>query len=123
MNLLSIALTQIGVTEIRGARHNPTIVKWFKEIKYGGIKNDETAWCSCFINWCALKAGLVRSGFLNARSWLKVGEEIKNPILRWIDGLVECAFNEIYFKPLSEKWVEEVLEKAKKQAKEEPILI
>jgi len=80
MTILDVALSQFGVVEIPGKGHNKTILKWFKEIKYSGIKNDETAWCSCFINWCALKAGLVRSGYLNARSWLKVGDEIKNPL-------------------------------------------
>lgn len=77
--LLDIALSQYGVTEIRGSKHNPTIVSYSDEIGYKGIIDDETAWCSIFINWCALKAGLERSGKLNARSWLSVGQEIKEP--------------------------------------------
>ncbi|HEY9084026.1 MAG TPA: TIGR02594 family protein [Vicingaceae bacterium] len=77
--LLSIALSQYGVKEIQGKEHNPTIVGYSKEIGYGGIITDETAWCSIFMNWCALKAGLTRSGKLNARSWLTVGEEVTTP--------------------------------------------
>jgi len=77
--LLSIGLSQYGVKEIPGTQHNPTIVGYSKEIGYGGIVDDETAWCSIFLNWCALKAGLQRSKKLNARSWLNIGEEVKEP--------------------------------------------
>ena len=77
--LLNIGLSQYGVKEIPGTKHNPTIVGYSKEIGYGGIVDDETAWCSIFLNWCALKAGLHRSKKLNARSWLNIGEEVKEP--------------------------------------------
>ncbi len=74
-----MALLQYGVKEIIGVKHNPTIVKYSHDIGYKGVVDDETAWCSIFINWCAMKVGLERSGKLNARSWLDVGEEIKTP--------------------------------------------
>ena len=77
--LLNIGLSQYGVKEIPGTKHNPTIVGYSKEIGYGGVVDDETAWCSIFMNWCALKAGLQRSKKLNARSWLNIGEEVKEP--------------------------------------------
>lgn len=80
MSLLEIALSQYGVKEIAGSQHNPTIVQYSKDIGYGGIVDDETAWCSIFMNWCALKAGLERSKKLNAKSWLKVGEEVTEPV-------------------------------------------
>ena len=79
MSILKIALSQFGVTEIVGKEHNPIIVKYSNDIGYKGVVDDETAWCSIFINWCAMKSGLERSGKLDARSWLKVGEEIKKP--------------------------------------------
>lgn len=78
-SLLNIALSQYGVKEIVGEVHNPTIVNYSKEIGYGGIVDDETAWCSIFMNWCAMKSNLVRSKKLNARSWLKVGESTDTP--------------------------------------------
>lgn len=71
--LLRIALTQLGTVEIRGEEHNPQILKYFQETGHSWVKNDEMAWCSAFVNWCALKAGLQGSGKLNARSWLDVG--------------------------------------------------
>jgi len=79
MKLLEIAMSQYGVQEIQGLEHNPVIVNYSKEIGYGGIIDDETAWCSIFMNWVAMKAGLKRSERLNARSWLKVGKEVTEP--------------------------------------------
>lgn len=82
MNLLETALSQFGVQEIPGAESNPVIVRYAKDIGYGAVVlTENTAWCSIFMNWCALKAGLERSGKLNARSWLNFGEEINSPQL------------------------------------------
>ncbi len=78
-SILDIALSQYGITEIKGSNHNPVIVNYSREIGYGGIIDDETAWCSIFINWCALHAGLERSGKLHARSWLRVGKPTQQP--------------------------------------------
>ena len=81
MNILEEALNQYGYQEIIGQNHNPEIVKYFKDIGFDTIKDDETAWCSAFVNWCAMKAGLERTGKLNAKSWLQIGDEIKNPLI------------------------------------------
>ena len=78
--LLNIALTQYGLKEVAGEENNPEIMKYFKEIGHTWVQNDETAWCSAFVNWCAKKAGKEYSGKLNARSWLKVGQEITDPV-------------------------------------------
>jgi len=80
MNLLEEALSQFGHKEIPGDKHNPEIVKFFTEIGFD-IKNDETAWCSAFINWCAMKSGLERTEKLNAKSWLDIGDEVKQPLV------------------------------------------
>ncbi|WP_299243036.1 TIGR02594 family protein [uncultured Aquimarina sp.] len=76
---LNIALAEYGVTEVVGDHHHPRILQYFKEIGHKWVTTDETAWCSAYANWVALKAGCYRSGKLNARSWLKVGAEVKNP--------------------------------------------
>lgn len=70
---LEIAVSQIGVKEIQGSEHNQTIVSYAAESGFNWINDDETPWCSIFVNWCALKAGLKKSNQLNARSWLEVG--------------------------------------------------
>ena len=77
--LLEIAFSQYGTKEIVGEKHNPEVVKYFKEIGFKQINDDETPWCSAFINWCALKSGLERSKKLDARSWLDIGNKIKDP--------------------------------------------
>lgn len=77
--IIEVALSQFGTREISGLEHNPVVVNYFKEIGHSWVKNDETAWCSAFTNWVALKAGANTSKKLNARSWLKVGKEVKEP--------------------------------------------
>ena len=77
--LLEIAISQLGVKEIQGAEDNPAIVNYAKEAGFEWINDDETPWCSIFMNWCAKKAELEASNKANARSWLTVGSSISNP--------------------------------------------
>ena len=70
-----------GLKEIVGPEHNAEIVKFFKEIGFDWVKDDETAWCSAALNYFCKKLGLQRSGKLDARSWLKVGTKIDTPQL------------------------------------------
>lgn len=79
--IINIALSQYGVTETIGNRHNATILGYFKDIGHRWIITDETAWCSAFVNWVALKAKKQRSGKLTARSWLRVGIKTKQPVI------------------------------------------
>ncbi len=74
--LLEVALSQYGVKEIPGQENNLKILKYFREIGHSWVTTDETAWCSAFVNWCAHMAGYERSGKLNARSWIEVGDQI-----------------------------------------------
>ncbi len=77
--LINIALSQYGVTEIVGYQHNPVVLNYFKDIGHKWVATDETAWCSSFVNWVALRANVERSHKLTARSWLNVGTTIKQP--------------------------------------------
>lgn len=79
LRLRRIAESQLGVEEYAGTEHNPRILAYAKQIGYGGIAVDETAWCSIFANWCAMRASLPYSGKLNARSWLEVGQPVEDP--------------------------------------------
>jgi uncharacterized protein (TIGR02594 family) len=78
-DLFKIALEEYGVQEIEGDNHEERILQYFREIGQSWVKNDETAWCSAFLNWCAKRGGYKYSGKLNARSWLEVGEETHDP--------------------------------------------
>ena len=77
--VLDKALDEWGTKEIVGKKHNPEVLKYFGEIGHSWVKNDELAWCSAFINWCAKKAGFDYTGKLNARSWLDIGKQIIKP--------------------------------------------
>ena len=77
-NLLKIAVNQLGQKEIPGSHHNPEIVKYATEAGFTWVNDDETPWCSIFVNWVAKKAGLQTSNKLNARSWLLVGLNVDN---------------------------------------------
>ncbi len=74
-----VALDLYGLKEISGPKHEPQVVQFFKDLGYDQINNDETAWCSAFVNWCHKVAGLPYTGKLHATSWLDWGEEVQDP--------------------------------------------
>ena len=78
-NLLNVAINEIGVKEIAGTRHSKRILDYAKESGFSWINDDETPWCSIFMNWVTKKAGLARSKSASARSWLNVGETVNYP--------------------------------------------
>jgi uncharacterized protein (TIGR02594 family) len=69
MNTLDIALKEYGIWEWPGAENNPRVLNYFKEIGQGWVKDDETAWCAAFVNWCLVKSGKPQTGSLAARSF------------------------------------------------------
>lgn len=73
------AMTQYGVKEIVGAKGNPQVLRYFMVSGHSWVKNDELAWCSAFVNWCAREEFYESTGKLNARSWLDVGFEVRTP--------------------------------------------
>ncbi len=77
--IVRIALGEFGVTETPGKEHNQTVLNYFHEIGQAWVTTDETAWCSAYANWVALKAGVERSGKLTARSWLGIGTPTDTP--------------------------------------------
>lgn len=80
MSYLDLALSQVGIGEIEGVKDNPEILKYFNVLGFDGAKlKDETAWCSAYVNWVMKESCLDHTGKLNARSWLKIGEEITEP--------------------------------------------
>lgn len=78
-NLLKIALSQYGVKEITGDKHNQTIIDYAHDVGEDWVNDDETPWCSLFVKWCVWKAGFGILGKANARSWLKEGELTTEP--------------------------------------------
>lgn len=78
MKWLEEAWKRLGEAEIRGARHNPEIVGWWKAIGLGGIKDDETANCGAFVGAMLVHGGLSLDQIPiaargSARAYAKIG--------------------------------------------------
>lgn len=77
---IKIARSLEGISEIKGSKHNPEIVQFWKDIKRGGIKDDETPWCAAFVGACLERAGIKSSRFESAKSYLEWGVKLDKPV-------------------------------------------
>jgi uncharacterized protein (TIGR02594 family) len=75
---LAIAQAELGVSETRGRQHTPKIVEYHKATELKAT-DDETPWCSAFVNYCMKKVKLDRTHSALARSWLSWGVPLKVP--------------------------------------------
>ena len=80
-SLIAAALSAWGVEDIPGSEHNITILGWLDQLGFPMIADDETPWCSTFVNWVAMVTGHERSCHLSARSWLDVGKTMPAPMV------------------------------------------
>lgn len=78
---LTEAKKHIGTKEIKGSLHEPKILQWWKAIKRGGIKDDETPWCAAFVGGCLEAVGLMSSRYESAKSYLTWGVSVEPPVL------------------------------------------
>ena len=62
----------------KGDEHHPRILEYHRATSLKAT-DDETPWCSAFVNWCMMMAGVPRTNRANARSWLEWGKKIKEP--------------------------------------------
>jgi len=67
-----------GVVEIPGPENNPRIVEYHQATDLEAT-DDETPWCSAFVNWCMKQAGVARTNSAAARSWLSWGKALAAP--------------------------------------------
>ncbi|HEY8880912.1 MAG TPA: TIGR02594 family protein [Roseateles sp.] len=72
---LEIARGELGTHEIRGSRNNPRVVEYHQATSLKA-KDDETAWCSAFVNWTMQQAGVHGTNSAAARSWLNWGQAV-----------------------------------------------
>ncbi|CAL2079788.1 TIGR02594 family protein [Tenacibaculum sp. 190524A05c] len=90
--LITVALSQYGVKEVKGSKDHPQIINYFTSMGFDKTKyNEDTAWCGAFANWVANKAGYECSNRLTARSWLSVGNSTSSPevgdvVVLWRDN-------------------------------------
>lgn len=73
------ARKHIGQMEIKGPCHNPLILQFWKDIKRGGIKDDETPWCAAFVGAMLERSGIKSTRFESAKSYLNWGVQIREP--------------------------------------------
>lgn len=66
---MQIARKELGVKEKPGKAHEPRILEYHAETSLHA-KDDETSWCSAFVNWVMRQAGIKGTGKADARSWL-----------------------------------------------------
>lgn len=81
---MTIARDELGTKEFAGEADNPDVVKYLQSVDSLSLslqRNDETAWCSAFVNWCMEKAGIQRTEKAAARSWLNWGRELTVPVV------------------------------------------
>lgn len=74
---MDVAKAEMGIAEVPGTAANPRIIEYLSTC--GGFRDDETAWCSAFVNWTLQRAGYLITKRANARSWLAYGHDIKLP--------------------------------------------
>lgn len=74
------AENNIGVKEVKGATHNPVIEQYWKDIRRGGIKDDETPWCAAFVGSMLERCGIQSTRFESAKSYLSWGEKLDRPV-------------------------------------------
>lgn len=96
--LLREMLSMYGTVETLGAKNNPTILGWAKEIGLGHVyKNDSIAWCGLAVGFAAAQAGweyAPRGNALWARNWLAwgtpvaLGKEMLGDVLVFSRGAV-----------------------------------
>lgn len=70
----------IGLDEIKGPQHAAEILQFWKDIKRGGIKDDETPWCAAFAGAMLERAGIRSTRFESAKSYLDWGVELAEPV-------------------------------------------
>lgn len=73
------ARRHIGTKEIKGSKHELKILQWWKTIRRGGIKDDETPWCAAFVGGCLEAAGQISSRYESAKSYLTWGDSLAFP--------------------------------------------
>ncbi|MFA6051531.1 MAG: TIGR02594 family protein [Methylobacter sp.] len=75
------ARKHIGTREIKGPSNNAKILGWWKAIRRGGIKDDETPWCAAFVGACLEASGIRSTRFESAKSYLDWGFRLNMPCI------------------------------------------
>ncbi len=76
---IDIAIAEIGVKEnALPGKHHDRIVEYHKTATLKATQ-DETPWCSSFVNWVVIQAGDKGTNNALAKSWLNWGKALETP--------------------------------------------
>lgn len=76
---IASARKYLGLKEIVGPKHNPTILGWLKKLKSWWME-DETPWCGTFVAAMLLENDrFVIKEWFRARSWATSGTKLSRP--------------------------------------------
>lgn len=76
-----LAKAEIGQKEIKGAKDNPVIMKYYSDAGFPEIKHDETPWCAGFVGAMLERSGYASAKTLWAQNYLKWGKKLSTPKL------------------------------------------
>ena len=69
----------VGMAEIPGKQHNPTIQNWLRTLK-AWWSDDETPWCGTFVAHCCRTANRdIPKDWFRALAWAEAGERLTAP--------------------------------------------
>ena len=94
---MTSAESQLGVSEIPGSQHNPTIIGYHATTTLAA-KSDETPWCSSFVNWNMDQSDIQGTNSASALSWKGWGRELDEPtygcvgVIDWGKGKGHVGF-------------------------------
>jgi len=77
--MLRIAEGEMGIAELPGDENTARILEYHAETSLGAT-SDAVPWCSSFVNWVVIKAGLKGTKSAAAQSWLRWGVELETPV-------------------------------------------
>ena len=73
------AKKEMGLHEISGSKHNKRILE-FHATTTLKAKNDETPWCSSFVNFIVTQCGMKGTNSARAKSWSTWSKALKKPV-------------------------------------------
>lgn len=93
---LAKARSHIGITEIGGSKHNPTIIK-FHSFTSLSAQDDETPWCASFACACLEESGITSPKSAAAISFLSWGNKLTTPRIGCIVVMSRPGGNHVGF--------------------------
>ncbi|RJP37885.1 MAG: TIGR02594 family protein [Phycisphaerales bacterium] len=97
---IRIARGEIGVKEVSGDEHNERVLEYLRSTSLQGTSDaeeDETPWCSAFVNWVMKQTGRTGTDSAMAISWAAWGRRLAAPAfgaiasIKWHQQSADCS--------------------------------